>query len=76
MAKGSFNIGDEVAITATVRGRVTEDRESVSLPSYGQPHSIVDRTSKVKHGQPVERRRDVTRLRDVCPDIQIALFES
>ncbi|RWF75077.1 MAG: hypothetical protein EOS26_15365 [Mesorhizobium sp.] len=33
----AINIGDEVAITATVRGRVTEDRVSVSIPSYGSP---------------------------------------
>ncbi|WP_366930444.1 hypothetical protein [Mesorhizobium sp.] len=31
MAKG-INIGDEVAITAKVRRRVTEDRVSVSIP--------------------------------------------
>ncbi|WP_348627824.1 hypothetical protein [Mesorhizobium sp. M1A.F.Ca.IN.022.04.1.1] len=59
MAKG-LNIGDEVAITAKVRRRVTEDRVSVSIPSYGQPHSIVDRTSKVKQGQEIELRGDVT----------------
>ncbi|MBZ9761994.1 hypothetical protein LB553_14075 [Mesorhizobium sp. CA8] len=62
MAKGSFNIGDEVAITATVRRRVTKDWVSVSIPSYNQPHSIVNRTSKVKHGQPIELRGDVTRV--------------
>ncbi|WP_156913525.1 hypothetical protein [Mesorhizobium sp. WSM3224] len=48
MAKGSINIGDEAAITAKVRRR------------YGQPHSIVDRTSKVTHGQEIELRGDVT----------------
>ncbi len=64
MAKGSINIGDEVAITAKVRRRVTEDRVSVSIPSYAQPHSIVDRTSKVTHGQEIELRGDVTRVDD------------
>ncbi|MDX8521301.1 hypothetical protein [Mesorhizobium dulcispinae] len=59
MAKG-IHIGDEVAITATVRRRVTEDRVSVSIPSYGFPHSILDRTSKVKKGQPIELLGDVT----------------
>ncbi|CDX43284.1 conserved hypothetical protein [Mesorhizobium sp. SOD10] len=59
MAKDSFNIGDEVAITATVRGRVTEDRVSVSIPSYGQPHSIVE-TAKVTKGQPIKLVGDVT----------------
>ncbi|WP_337130759.1 hypothetical protein [Mesorhizobium sp. Cs1321R2N1] len=49
MAKG-INIGDEVAITATVRRRVTEDRVSVSIASYGQPHSIGDQTTKVRSG--------------------------
>ncbi|WP_192244697.1 hypothetical protein [Mesorhizobium silamurunense] len=59
MATG-IKVGDEVAITATVRRRVTEDRVSVSIPSYGQPHSIVDRTSTVKRGQPIELVGDVT----------------
>ncbi|WP_027170065.1 hypothetical protein [Mesorhizobium sp. WSM3224] len=62
MAKGSINIGDEVAITVKVRRRVTEDRVSVSIPSYGQPHSIVDRTSIMTHGQEIELRGDVTRV--------------
>ena len=62
MAKGSINIGDEVAITATVRRRVTEDRISVSIPSYGFPHSIIDRTTKVKKGQPIELVGDVTHV--------------
>jgi hypothetical protein len=53
MARG-ISIGDEVALTATVRRRVTEDRVSVAIPSYGFPHSIVDRASKVKKGQAVE----------------------
>lgn len=61
MAKG-FKIGDEVAITATVRRRVTEDQVSVSIPSYGFPHSIIDRTSKVKRGQPIELIGDVTHI--------------
>ncbi|RWB65326.1 MAG: hypothetical protein EOQ52_28960 [Mesorhizobium sp.] len=52
MAKRGIKVGDEVSITATVRRRVTEDRVSVSIPSYGFPHSIVDKTSKVKKGQP------------------------
>ncbi|WJI40010.1 MULTISPECIES: hypothetical protein [Mesorhizobium] len=39
---------------ATVRRRVTEDRVSVSIPSYGFPHSIIDRTSQLKTGQPIE----------------------
>ena len=51
MTRG-IKIGDEVAIAATVRRRVTEDRVSVSIPSYGFPHSIVDRTSTLKKGQP------------------------
>lgn len=58
MAKG-LKIGDEVAITATVRRRVTEDRVSVSIPTYGQLHSIVE-TAKVAKGQPIELIGDVT----------------
>ncbi|RVC78060.1 MAG: hypothetical protein EOS58_06265 [Mesorhizobium sp.] len=62
MGKGRIKVGDEVAITATVRRRVTEDRVSVSIPSYGFPHSTVDRTSKVKKGQPIELIGDVTHI--------------
>jgi len=61
MAKG-IHIGDEVAVTATVRRRVTEDRVSVSIPSYGFPHSIIDRASKVTKGQPIELTGDVTHI--------------
>ncbi|WP_342634081.1 hypothetical protein [Mesorhizobium tamadayense] len=41
---------------------MTEERISVSIPSYGFPHSIVDRTSKVKKGQPLELVGDVTHI--------------
>jgi hypothetical protein len=64
MAKGAFNLGDEVVITATVRRRVSEDRISVSIPSYNKPHSIVDRTSKVSKGRPIDLVGDVTRVDD------------
>ena len=73
MAKGFFNIGDEVAITAKVRRRVTEDRVSVSMPSYGQPHSIVDRTSKVKHGQEIELVGDVTYVDEEAGKVTVNL---
>ncbi|MER8996048.1 hypothetical protein [Mesorhizobium sp. M0678] len=59
MARG-IGIGDVVAITATVRRRVTEDRVSVSIPSYNFPHSIRD-SSKVKRGQQIELTGEVTR---------------
>lgn len=59
MAKG-IKVGDEVAIA--VRRRVTEDRVSVSVPSYGFPHSIVDRATNVKKGQPIELIGDVTHI--------------
>ncbi|TJW30774.1 MAG: hypothetical protein E5V49_18690, partial [Mesorhizobium sp.] len=62
MAKDSFSIGDEVAVTATIRKRVTDDRVSVSIPSYHQPHSIVDRTLKVIKGQHIELVGDVTHV--------------
>lgn len=61
MAQG-IKIGDEVAITATVRRRVTEDHVSVSIPSYGQPHSIVDQTAKVQKGQHIELIGSVTHI--------------
>lgn len=60
MATGIIKVGDTVAITATIRRRVTDDRVSVTIPSYGQPHSIVDRTTKVAKGQPIELVGDVT----------------
>ncbi|RUV57998.1 hypothetical protein EOA85_14670 [Mesorhizobium sp. M5C.F.Ca.IN.020.29.1.1] len=47
-------------MTATVRRRVTEDRISVSIPSYGFPHSIVDKT--VKRGHQIELVGDVLRV--------------
>ncbi|WP_348628857.1 hypothetical protein [Mesorhizobium sp. M1E.F.Ca.ET.063.01.1.1] len=53
MAK-DIKVGDEVAITATVRKRITEDRISVLIPSYSQPHSIVDRTPNISSGQKIE----------------------
>lgn len=61
-AEGAFNIGDEVIITAIVRRRVTEDRISVSILSYNQPQPIVDRTSKITKGQPIELVGGVTYL--------------
>lgn len=63
MAKG-INIGDEVVITATVRKRVTEDRVSVSIPSYGQPHSVVDQTTKLQKGQHIELIGNVTHIQE------------
>lgn len=62
MAKDSIKVGDEVAITATMRKRVTKDRVSVSIPNYGFPHSIVDRTSTLKKGQRIELTGDVLRV--------------
>ncbi|TIR18249.1 MAG: hypothetical protein E5X34_21900 [Mesorhizobium sp.] len=64
MAKGSIKVGDEVAITATVRKRVTEDRVSVLIPSYHQPHSIVDTTPHISSGQQIEIVGEVTRVDD------------
>lgn len=62
MARGSFNAGDEVAVTAVVRGRVTEDRISVTIPYYAFPHSVVDATSKVEIGQHIELIGPVVRV--------------
>jgi hypothetical protein len=66
-------LGDEVAITAKVRRRVTEDRVSVSIPSYGHPHSIVDRTSKVRQGQEIELVGDVTRVDEEAGKVTVNL---
>ncbi|WP_217577305.1 hypothetical protein [Mesorhizobium sp. GbtcB19] len=61
MARG-IKVGDQVAITATVRRRVTEDHISLSVPSYGFPYSIRDSKSKVKKGQPWELTGDVVHV--------------
>ena len=61
MAKGTIKVG-EVAITATVRKRVTEDRVSVLIPSYDQPHSIVDTTPHISSGQKIELVGEVMRV--------------
>ncbi|PAQ00890.1 hypothetical protein LRP31_25370 [Mesorhizobium mediterraneum] len=72
-----IGIGDKVAITATVRRRVLEDRVSVSIPSYNFPHSIRD-TSKVKRGQKIELTGEVTRVDDekvtvIGPDLGVTV---
>jgi hypothetical protein len=54
-------IGDEVAITVTVRRRVTDELVSVSIPTYGFPHAIYY-TEKVKRGQQIEIVRPITRI--------------
>lgn len=60
MARGSgFKVGDEVAVTAFLRGR---DRISVTIPSYAFPHSVVDSTSKALIGQNMELTGKVTRV--------------
>ncbi|RWH76863.1 MAG: hypothetical protein EOQ86_19740 [Mesorhizobium sp.] len=61
MARG-ISIGDEVAITATVRRRVDEDHVSVSIPSYNFPHSIVCRSTNVERGQQIELVGNVTHI--------------
>ena len=58
----AIKVGDTVAVTATVRKRVTEDRVSVLIPSYGQPHSIVDTTPHISSGQKIEVTGQVVRV--------------
>jgi len=55
-----IGIGDEVAITATVLRRISEDRISIGIPSYNFPYSIADRKAKV--GQKIELTGEVTRV--------------
>ncbi|MER8733419.1 hypothetical protein NKH28_26935 [Mesorhizobium sp. M1227] len=62
MARG-IGIGDQVAITATVRRWITEDRVSVCIPGYDFPHSIIDHT-KLNRGQQIDLRREVTRIEE------------
>ncbi|MER8795314.1 hypothetical protein NKH75_14100 [Mesorhizobium sp. M0984] len=56
-----IGIGDQVAITARVLTRVTEDRVRVSIPGYDFPHSIIDHT-KVNRGQQIDLKGEVTRI--------------
>lgn len=56
MAKGSIKVGDEVAITATVRKRVTEDRVS-RIDPFLQPTAF-DRGHDTEHKQRAEDRSD------------------
>ncbi|WP_342780204.1 hypothetical protein [Mesorhizobium intechi] len=51
-----------MAIDATVLRRVTDDRISLSIPTYGFPHSIRDSTTKVAKGQTIELIGSVTRI--------------
>jgi len=62
MTKDSIKVGDEVVITATVRKRVTEDRVAVLIPSYHQPHSIVNTTPNISSGQKIELVGEVLRV--------------
>lgn len=57
-----LDIGDEVAIDATIIRRVTDDRISVSIPTYGFPHSVRDSTTKVVKGQTIELIGSATRV--------------
>ena len=64
MAKDSIKVGDTVAITATIRKRVTEDRVSVLIPTYNQPHSIVDTSPNISSGQKIELTGEVLKAAD------------
>ncbi|MBZ9847992.1 hypothetical protein LB565_08340 [Mesorhizobium sp. CA14] len=55
---------DTVAITETIRKRVTEDRGRVLIPSYHQPHSIVDTSRNISSGQQIELTGEVLRMDD------------
>ncbi|MER8746007.1 hypothetical protein NKH54_23405 [Mesorhizobium sp. M1004] len=57
-----LKIGDEVVIDATIIRRVTDHRISVSIPTYGFPHSVRDSTTKVVKGQTIELIGSVTRV--------------
>ncbi|ESY99049.1 hypothetical protein X737_39495 [Mesorhizobium sp. L48C026A00] len=43
-----IDVGDKAAITANVLRQISEDRVSVTIPTYNFPHSIID--SKAKAG--------------------------
>lgn len=56
-----INIGDEVAITVTVLKLLDDGRASVSIPSYGFPHSI-PAPKKSKPGEELQLTGEVTRV--------------
>ncbi|WP_318011245.1 MULTISPECIES: hypothetical protein [unclassified Mesorhizobium] len=51
-----------MAIDASVLRRVTDERVSVSIPTYGFPYSIRDSTTQVFKGQMIELIGSVTRI--------------
>ncbi|RVD27090.1 hypothetical protein [Mesorhizobium sp. M4B.F.Ca.ET.017.02.2.1] len=64
-------VGDEVAIHATVLRRIDEERVSVSIPTYGHPHSIADRTAG--NGQNIELIGEVTRIDEQAGKVTVNL---
>lgn len=64
-------VGDEVAIHATVLRRIDEERVSVSIPTYGHPHSIADRTAR--NGQNIELIGEVTRIDEQAGKVTVNL---
>ncbi|TIX46547.1 MAG: hypothetical protein E5W81_03710 [Mesorhizobium sp.] len=56
-----INVGDEVAIAVTVLKLLDDGRASVSIPSYGFPHSI-PAPRKVKPGDELQLTGEVARV--------------
>ncbi|MER8909006.1 hypothetical protein NKH99_15195 [Mesorhizobium sp. M0854] len=56
-----INIGDEVAITVTVLKLLDDGRASVSIPSYGFPHSV-PAPKRSKPGDELQLTGEVTRV--------------
>jgi hypothetical protein len=55
-----LKIGDEVVIHATVLERLTDDRVSVSIPSYNFPHLMTDKSAR--KGQHVKLIGNVAKI--------------
>ena len=62
MMTREIGVGDQVAITATVVKRISDDRVSINIPSYGFPYSIF--APKAKPRQKLELTGEVTRVDD------------
>ncbi|MER8767020.1 hypothetical protein [Mesorhizobium sp. M0968] len=56
-----MGIGDQVAIAATVRRRITEDCVSRLYPRWRLPTSIIDHT-KVNRSRQIDLKGEVTRI--------------
>jgi hypothetical protein len=66
-----ISIGDQVSITATVVKRISDDRVSISIPSYRFPYSIF--APKAKLREKLELTGEVTRVDDDAGKVTVQI---